>query len=249
MARQVTGTHTIFQFVILTVGVTCLCVGAMLGTVNILTDDSTGETPTETQLNNRIIWSHQGPEGGFEATQRPTTSQITVPASSSRGDGTVVTGRITVLETDDIYINVNDATVGQRFQTALQTARRAVATTPQTDSPPGFILRLDIPDRWGSIEGTSIGLATTLSLAATPTNLSLNTSITATGRVQPTGAVTAVGDIPAKVAAAANNGYKTILVPPGQTIPHPDIRVREVSSVREAANISLTADSTQKHDE
>jgi len=73
------------------------------------------------------------------------------------------------------------------------------------------------------IGGPSAGSAMVAAIYSALTNTSLDPSVASTGMILPDGLIGPVGGVPEKVAAAISSGYRTILIPWGQSI-YPEVR-------------------------
>ncbi|MDT7895370.1 MAG: S16 family serine protease [Desulfurococcales archaeon] len=73
------------------------------------------------------------------------------------------------------------------------------------------------------VGGPSAGSAMVAAIFSALTNISLDPHVASTGMILPDGLIGPVGGVPEKVVAAALNGYKTILIPWGQSI-YPETR-------------------------
>jgi uncharacterized protein len=73
------------------------------------------------------------------------------------------------------------------------------------------------------VGGPSAGSAMVAAIFSALTNISLDPHVASTGMILPDGHIGPVGGVPEKVVAAASNGYKTILIPWGQSI-YPETR-------------------------
>ncbi len=73
------------------------------------------------------------------------------------------------------------------------------------------------------VGGPSAGSAMVAAIFSALTNISLDPRVASTGMILPDGLIGPVGGVPEKVVAAASNGYKTILIPWGQSI-YPETR-------------------------
>ncbi|MEM4970043.1 MAG: S16 family serine protease [Sulfolobales archaeon] len=73
------------------------------------------------------------------------------------------------------------------------------------------------------VGGPSAGSAMVAAIFSALTNISLDPLVASTGMILPDGLIGPVGGVPEKVVAAASSGYKTILIPWGQSI-YPETR-------------------------
>ena len=93
---------------------------------------------------------------------------------------------------------------------AASSAAATVATLVSASDPSVLDIRFGVT---GPIDGPSGGAALTVAVLAAIRGLSLQPGVTMTGTVSPDGAVGIVGAVPVKVRAAADAGYKVVLVP------------------------------------
>lgn len=172
------------------------------------------------------------------------TTEFAAPAvGSATGQGKLITGQIVGLRQSELYVSATTLEIGPDSQEAFQIARQVVEQSSYDPQYNGLTVSLSAPGQWDRIDGGSIGLATALGYAALNRTVELNSSVAATGELTDRGQVRPVTSIRAKAQAAAEAGKDLLLVPIGQAISVPQIAVRGVRNLSEAAEYALTENS------
>lgn len=158
----------------------------------------------------------QATQMGFEKNDIISKTVPIVAVSSLSGEGTV--GRLTVKlipGNANVLIDTNPF-----LETDLQYSANIAVTVAKLRSNnyagnKDFILTYDI--NGSVIGGESAGAATAIATIAALENKDIKKGIAITGTINHDGSIGRVGGILEKVKAAADAGYKTFLVPEGQT--------------------------------
>lgn len=150
----------------------------------------------ESQITFPVLWAGTNPDGSPAAGIEPATIAV-----GTEGD-------------PGFSVNLEDVRAkqaGPAWQAA--TASAATVATLLTGTDQSLVdLRYDIT---GAIDGPSGGAALTVGTMAAITGHAVRPKVAMTGTVAPDGTVGAVSQVPAKVRAAKEAGYTTVLVPLG----------------------------------
>lgn len=152
------------------------------------------------------------------------TGNVTIHALAVSGNqGAVINITITAIKGlpsylgGNVYVSAMPLPIGEggTFISSSQIAA-FVATTIAGQSLYNYDFLINVNSSTIEIGGPSASGYMTVGIYALITNSSLNPSVVMTGMIMPDGTIGPVGGIPDKIRAAAQLGYKTVLIPYGQ---------------------------------
>ncbi|MBU0953657.1 MAG: hypothetical protein KKA90_04555 [Nanoarchaeota archaeon] len=152
----------------------------------------------------------------FQNTEEHTTF-VYLPAVSNDGSGILTSARITVEQGNGaVFADVDNVFTATETQNSFRVARDAAATWAGVDKETIDVsIVFNIQDA-ELVEGPSAGAAIAAGIAAAIIGGDIRSDIAMTGTINENGKIGPVGGILEKTKAAANEGIKQFLVPPGQ---------------------------------
>jgi hypothetical protein len=139
---------------------------------------------------------------------------------------------------------VGNVVLGQAHLNAMETAFRYAMERTSAVQHSGTVTAIGLAYMPTGSDGPSAGAAMAVGFMALFRGDPIQRGIALTGTLKPDGTVGSVGSIPDKIRAASREGYRTILIPPGQ-LRRPEwnlvrlgmelnVDVKEVSTIEEA---------------
>ncbi|KPV63861.1 MAG: DNA-binding ATP-dependent protease La [Candidatus Bathyarchaeota archaeon BA2] len=162
-------------------------------------------------------------------------------------EGVVMVAKIELRIGEGIpYVGTQPAKIGTVLQESLETAIIVAKNTlrlPLKDVD--VLLTIKSEEEIDIVDGPSAGAAITVALMAAIQNQIINNNVYITGEINSDGTIGRVGRLLKKALAAAENGAKEFLVPPGQSKVN-GIRIEEYLSQRGYSTVVIEV-STIRH--
>lgn len=135
-----------------------------------------------------------------------------------------------------LLLSIDETLFFTSTQTSITLALKiAKNITGASLSDKDIIIRVGNPyNQTLALSGQSAGSSIAVALIANLLDKKIRKDVVLTGTIEEDGSIGPVGDVRTKARAARDAGIKTILVPKGQGVDIPGIRVIEVSSIEEA---------------
>lgn len=150
---------------------------------------------------------------------------VLLPAQIEIRDGE---GRLLLSIDETLYFTSTQTSIAL----ALKIARNM---TGASLSDKDIIIRVGNPyNQTLALSGQSAGSSIAVALIANLMNREVRSDVILTGTIEEDGSIGVVGDVRTKAVAAKDAGIKTMLVPRGQKVSVPGLRVVEVSRIQEA---------------
>lgn len=134
-----------------------------------------------------------------------------------------------------LLLSIDETLFFTSTQTSITLALKiAKNITGESLSDKDIIIRVGNPyNQTLALSGQSAGSSIAVALIANLMDKKIRKDVVLTGTIEEDGSIGPVGDVRTKAEAARDVGVKTILVPKGQGVDIPGIRVVEVSSIEE----------------
>lgn len=179
------------------------------------------ETDTTYEVTVPVLWAADQGGGNIEGGVEPAVVKV---AQSENNAGFAIN-----------LADVKSKGAGEAW-TAASSSAAAIGTLASTRSPRDISIDFEIT---GPIDGPSGGAGLTVGVIAAARKVDLLDNVTITGTINPDGSVGPVNLIPAKMRAAARDGYKTIVTPSLVTKEFDQASGREVNLRRFGSSLGL----------
>jgi hypothetical protein len=155
------------------------------------------------------------------------------------GDAVAVPARVSTIPADGVFLDVQRVAHTTTVQQSVTLAWRVANESEYRPAYRGAVVRLSPPPDWDTVGGGSASLSLAFAFAATDPCVAVNDSVATTGGLSSSGTVVDVEYVREKAVIARERGNDVFLVPSGQRVDVPGIRLVEVSSFEEAARYGL----------
>jgi hypothetical protein len=180
--------------------------------------------------------------GTFSAPQRSAVPLVGFDSETERGR--IVSLQISNVPGNRVYMDVTGITYQPSIQSTMLVSRYHAIKMVGAGLNDGFVVKVDAPESWEYVGGTSSGLATTAGMIASHERWKYDRRVVLTGAVREDGSVGPVKHIREKAIAAREHGYETLVVPAGQGVEVEGIEVVEVADVETAMRYAIVSERT-----
>lgn len=171
-------------------------------------------------------------------------SRVTVPVvayDAPRDTGRLLNLSVVLGPGDGIYVDIGDAQVGERFQSAVRSAAaRSQRLGGDSGLQRGVLVRLNTPQNWDSVGGDSIDASLVAAMVAARSQYTYNDGVVISAAVGNAGQLQSVGAVREKAEAAREAGKDMLVVPRGQYVSVSGIEVVTANTIEDALQYSLT---------
>lgn len=158
---------------------------------------------------------------------------------TGRREAIAVPAHLTTIPANGVYLDVEPVAHTAAVQRSIKRAWRVANQSRYRPTHRGVLVELAPPAHWDTVGGGSAALSLGIGFAATNPCVRYNDSVAMTGGLSVEGTVVEVEYVRAKAKRAAARGKDVFIVPAGQRVSVPGIRVVEATTFADARTHAL----------